>query len=297
MKQKTWILHYEAEIKAKKIAHTQKVDREQIKGLLALFKPLAKQEPEVWLEKGINTSLLGFLALASSCHPRHQDLLANLGSSNVNTDYTYSLEDAAYVTQQIVSRKSTSDRSAVIVTYRVEILEKDFKPICTMTKRLMEKPIEFDIHVDEDAASHILSLPKPRKDKAEIESSIKENGIMVEQERFISPDVDTHFNFCKLLSLDAPLHHTVDEPTVPSTLHLACHQIDANYSKHDGWSCQYSDITYHSQMKPSKAYTRSLYKLNQNDKEEVQSYLSVIENDNENFLSTVFYERKVENSR
>ena len=294
MKQKTWILHYEAEIRAKKIAYTQKVDKEKIRELRALLKPLAKQEPELWLEKGTNTSLIGFMALASLCHPRHKDLLANLGFSIVSTNFNYSLEDAAYVTQQIVSRKATSDRSAVIVTHHVQILEKDFKPICTMTRRLLEKPIEFDMYVDEGVASHISSLPKPRKDKTEIESLIKDNGIMVEQERFISPDVDTHFNFCKLLSLDAPLHHTADEPTVPSTLHLACHQIDANYKHDDGWGCQYSDITYHSQMKPSKTYTRSLYELHQGDKE-LQSYLSVIKTDDGHFLSTVFYEREVEN--
>jgi hypothetical protein len=54
-----------------------------------------------------------FIAIASSCHARHEDLLANLGFSNVKVfnnanEKPSNFEDAAYTSSQIISRRLTS---------------------------------------------------------------------------------------------------------------------------------------------------------------------------------------------
>ncbi len=301
MKQKAWILRYDTEIKVKKTTYTQQISATQIKELKKLLKNLVPPQTEEGLGfEESNYNLLGFIALSCSCHPRHEDLLANLGYANVNADISEaSLDNAAYVSKQIVHRKATSNGSAVIVTHYFEVLDETFKPLSKMTMKLMEKRMAFDNNVDEDAAPQ-----HSRRDKTEIRLLMQDN-ILLEEQNILSPDMETHMSFCKLLGLDAPLHHadtkniTDHPPTVPSTLHLCCHQIEANYHKEvgDSESCHYSDVTFYSQMKPSKIYKRSKYELSlpkrQQDSNKVSKpYLSVIEDEEGNLMSSVFFERE-----
>jgi hypothetical protein len=65
-------------------------------------------------------------------------------------------------------------------------------------------------------------------------TSIKSTSII----KSVSKDV--HYEYGSLLHLDAPLHH-VEEPTVPSTLHLSHHAL------HDFKNLRFKNITFQHQ--------------------------------------------------
>ena len=77
---------------------------------------------------------------------------------------------------------------------------------------------------------------------------------MVEERSVATPDISTHAKFCTLLGYDAPVHHT-ETPTVPSALHLACHQIFGATEA----PLRLSDVTFHAQMKPGQGCTAAVH--------------------------------------
>ena len=240
--------------------------------------------------------ILGFISLASSCHPRHGDIIANLGYSNIafcydiediiNENYSSSkLDETVFVSHQVLSRRPTSN-GAVVTTCKVEILNEKYEPLCTLFRRLLEKILPFEHFPDEGDELHC-EIPKPRRDKGEIRALMKTGKLLV-KENIKSPNPSLHYDYCSLMNLDAPLHYAAGDsthiPTIPSMIHFACHGLCSNGG--------FDDVTFHNQMKPSTPYTRCIYAIGESVVPGTFSYLSVIQDENRSIFSTVFFERK-----
>ena len=113
--------------------------------------------------------------------------------------------------------------------------------------------------------------------------------VVVSEQAVNSPSLHSHSLFCNLMGYDAPLHHTTD-PTIPSTLHLSCHQIFCSNSESSGYHhLELRDVTYHEKMKPEKQLSSTIY----DDISQTGSYISVLraisEDGTSEILSTVSF--------
>ena len=236
----------------------------------------------------LNTLML--IALASRCHPRNNDLLANLGYSSIcHNDLSKSFTDASAVTSQIIGRKSTSNGN-VIVTTNIQIVDKTNQTICQLNRKLMEKKLELDDHADEGIYSHVLDLDNNTEEAIDervtaehIQDLLNEADLLESPTEFISVSEAAHKEFCKLLNLDAPLHHLGGSSTVPSTLHLSHH----NLTDIDIESMKFSNVSFQAPMKLSTPYKRSRYSIGDG-----KLVLSIIHDEAETILSSVILEKK-----
>jgi len=228
-----------------------------------------------------------YFAFASSCHPRHHNLIANLGYSNVEITNLEGREDFALdkmqiASSQIVGRRVTSNGS-LLVTYKVEIMNNDYEVLFSATRHFLEKKLVFDDTANEGKAPHVTTFCHQRWNQSEIRGFI-ESSDRVSSHIFKSPSLDVHKQYCQILDLDAPLHHKEKQPTVPSLLHFSCHDLSSAGEDIES----FQDITYYLQMKPSTSYKRCLYSLGEN------SRLSVVEDVDGDIFSTAFYTVKNE---
>ena len=282
MKQKHWELEHHDGIRSKTTVHIQNVDN-NVLSRLSSFLSEAQPNTEDF------TNILVMVALSTTCHPRHKDLLANLGFSNIkiskNDDGSAkSFRDACYVASQIIGRKLTSSGN-VIVTTKVQILNKDHDTLCELERRLMERKLPFDNNADEGMYCHLNDEERNYKRMAvkDIESMI-DQATLIQSKPIQSISTEAHFQYCKELHLDAPLHHT-EEPTVPSTLHLSHHALE-NYT-----DLTLSNVTFHAQMKPDSQYTVQVYALLNHEVEDgATTYLSVLKNSDGRIFSSVLFQ-------
>eukprot|EP01126_Amoeba_proteus_P009825 TRINITY_DN13759_c0_g1_i1.p1 TRINITY_DN13759_c0_g1~~TRINITY_DN13759_c0_g1_i1.p1 ORF type:complete len:548 (+),score=34.49 TRINITY_DN13759_c0_g1_i1:169-1812(+) len=277
LKQRLWQVTYHAQINAKKVSTTKRIDKQVIKKTVSI---LEQSRGDALGDH----SMLTFLSLATTFHPRHQDLVANLGFFNAHyadTENFVKVEEAAFVNTQLISHKSTSNLLHAISTYNVEILDKKFQPIFYVTIRLMEKRNSFEDPVCcEGDFPHVKKITEPIRDQALIRMQMGSAKQLIDCQIFFSPSEEIHKSYCALLRLDAPLHYT-SNPTIPSVLHLNCHNLSINTVQ------KVHHVTYHAPMKPGTPYLRSLYQLSKTE------YISVVEEGPGGcILSTVIFEEQ-----
>ena len=289
MKQMHWYLKYHDSILAKATTHIESVDD------LVL-----SRGPELLsLARGEDANASEFLktlvmiSLSTTCHPRHHDLIANLGFSNVKLyqkgGKTY--RDARYVSSQIIGRKQTSSGN-VIVTTKVQILDEAHQTLCELERRLIERKLEFDCNANEGMYSHLSEdLKSYTRMTVERVSSLIDQSTLIESTAIKSVPEDTHYKYCSLLNLDAPLHH-VEEPTVPSTLHLSHHALDGFKN------LSFKNITFHAPMKSSVEYEVSTYRISTavEENDDSTSYLSVLRDGEGKILSSVLFQGSMQAS-
>ncbi|VEU34321.1 unnamed protein product [Pseudo-nitzschia multistriata] len=333
LKQMHWSLKYDHQIRGKKTSHIQAVDPDLFADVASLLSKAHRvtdkasengvtSENETSVERFLNTSM--FLALSSSCHDRHEDVLTNLGYFNVEISATEdgtprSYKEGAFVASQIKGRRLTS-AGKLIVTTDVHVLDKDFKTICKMEKRLMEKKLNFDDHAEEGAYTHVDPRATPRYTRftTEIVRSITDGAVCINEAKDKTVSVDVHDDYCSILNLDAPLHHThkavsdskiknkednLAKPVVPSTLHISHHDIQGIMN--EGYDCC-RNVTFHSPMRPDEDFTNrkyyveeigSLFDRNSSTTTKHESaamgpgFLSVIWNANGELLSSILLSR------
>ena len=293
MKQKLWDLKYHDDIRGKTIVHIENVDK-GVLSRLSSFLSESQPKDEVTSIPDINTNTedftntLAMIALSTTCHPRHKDLLANLGFSNIkisNNDdgSAKSYRDASYVASQIIGRKLTSS-GKLIVTTKVQILNKDHDTLCELERRLMERQLQFESNADEGMYCHLNDEEKNYKRMTLKDiTSIIDQATLIQSKPIRSISTEAHFQYCKELHLDAPLHHT-EEPTVPSTLHLSHHALE-NHT-----DLTLNNVTFHAQMKPDSQYTVSIYALlNHKVEDGATAYLSVLNDSDDRIISSVLF--------
>jgi hypothetical protein len=325
MKKYLWNLRYGEEILAKKVNHLEEVDASIVQPVWEIFNIVIGRGTQKQLmrnkeSKGktdkethdlevsnsnsnfLNTLML--IALASRCHPRNNDLLANLGYSNIcHYDHSKSFKDASAVASQIIGRKSTSSGN-IIVTTNIQIIDKMNQTICQLDRKLMEKKFDFDNHANEGLYSHILDsnnnnsnnnlITAPVVSSSEelfdkritaerIQDLLNKADLLESPTKFISVSEAVHKEFCKLLKLDAALHHLGGTSTVPSTLHLSHH----NLTNTDIESMKLKNVTFQAPMKLSTPYKRSKYSI-----DDGKLVLSIIHDKKEAVISSVILERE-----
>eukprot|EP01083_Nonionella_stella_P042591 114986_1 len=282
MKQFHWTLQYHDAIRSKKTTHTQFVDQSIIPQVHSLLSQAASHKAEEF------TNILLFLALSTTCHARHEDLLANLGFSNIQLSQNANIQDATYVSSQIIGRRLTS-AGKVIVTTKVQILNRDHETICELERRLFERKLSFDEYANEGIYSHMLSNEYSYTHMTnDMIQNIIDNAELISNIDSTSISVDTHADYCSLLNLDAPLHHTKDElPTIPSTLHIAHHNI--NNTENEKYIFQ--NITFHAPLKPNTQYRVKQYRIDKDISEKFgldgPGYLSILEDGNGKICSSI----------
>lgn len=293
MKQKYWDLKHHDDIRGKTTVHFENVDK-GVLSRLSSFVSEAQSKNKVSRIPDINTNnedftnTLVMIALSTTCHPRHKDILANLGFSNIkikNNDdgSAKSHRDASYVASQIIGRKLTSSGN-LIVTTRVQILNKYHDTLCELERRLMECKLPLDSDANEGMYCHLNDEEKnyKRMTLKDITSMI-DQATLIESKPIRSISSEVHIQYCKELHLDAPLHHT-EEPTVPSTLHLSHHALE-NYT-----DLTLNNVTFHAQMKPDSQYTVSIYALLNHEMEDgLTTYLSVLNDSDDRIFSSVLF--------
>ena len=239
--------------------------------------------------------ILPFLALGDAAHPVHRCLIANLGLSECRWEYGSIdeksnlrpdlLKSAKSVRTHVVHCKMTSS-GKMIFTYKVEIINEMHQPQLSYVRKLLEEPTPYDDMDDE-------SWFQPEKDmtaRITATSAIVRAGMEVSESVIVAPDEGMHEQFCALLNYDAPLHHT-NVPTIPSTLHLACHQIYAD-EKHSATKSLYiSDVSYHAQLKLNQLCRCTVYSDLDGEEGSYISILRVIDGDGNDaqILSTVLF--------
>ena len=213
--------------------------------------------------------MLPFLSLGVAAHPNHSRLILNLGSSDCKWELASGDEqklpwrrNTQLVTTRVLNRRTTS-KCKMITTVRIVVLDTKHREQFSFVRKLLEEPIPLDSKTDESWAVPHEGVP-PR---IALEDVLARAGSVVDEHSAMTPDIATHAEFCSLMGYDAPVHHT-ETPTVPSTLHLACHQI---FGANDE-ALQLSNVTYHAQMKPSLSCIASVYA----DVAAPGSYISVL---------------------
>ncbi len=300
-----WLAHYSANTSTKRTFLIKEVDPEDLKRTRAFLCDLVSEQDaanpsshaikytpngdkvqEKW------TSVI-FLAMVTTNHTRHKDILCNLGFTNAryhaaspeneNVVPIVHEKDAKYVAASLVSRRVTSAGDRIIAGYDCEVMNESYVPIFSVRMFLMEKMIPFETF---DKLVGFQASPAEMEKRADITKAKKLATTAAKQnndttiESFKSPGLRLHSEYCKYLGLDAPLHHTTSvPPTVPSTLHLTCHRLP--------WHgvTKIRDVCYHSPMKPDHPYTRSVSMI------ENQTYLSLVKDEtNGELMSSVIYE-------
>ncbi len=252
-----------------------------------------EQSPNVRKGNDVWTSVI-FLAMVTTCHPRHKDILCNLGFAhgryhssfldNLDGDSSPMIHesDAKYVTSSLLSRRVTSSVDSdprIIAGYDCEILNKSYIPIFSVRMFLMEKWIDFETFND-NVGFQASSAELEKRVSISLCKALNHHGDADNTENFKSPGLKLHSSYCNYLGLDAPLHHTTSvPPTVPSTLHLTCHRLP--------WHgiTKVRDVCYHAKMKPETIYTRNVSQI-END-----TYLSLVKDKSSGqLMSSVIYE-------
>ena len=281
-KQKHWDLKHHDDIRGKTTVHIQNVDNDVL-SRLSSFLSEAQPNTEDF------TNILVMVALPTTCHPRHKDLLANLGFSNVKTSKNddgsaKSFRDASYVASQIIGRKLTSS-GKLIVTTKVQILNKDHDNLCELERRLMERRLPFESNADEGMYCYLNEEERNYKRMTLKDiTSMMEQAALIESKPIQSISLKAHFQYCKELHLDAPLHHT-EHPTVPSTLHLSHHALE-NYT-----NLTLTNITFHAQMKPDSQHIVRVYALLNHEVEDgATTQLSVLNDSDGRIFSSVLFQ-------
>ncbi len=303
-----WLAHYSANTSTKRTFFIKEVNPEDLKRTRAFLCDLVSEQDTAnpsshaikYTPNGDKvqdkwTSVI-LLAIVTTNHTRHKDILCNLGFTNAcyhSTSSDACLEnggvapsahekDAKYVAASLVSRRVTSAGDRVIAGYDCEVMNENYAPIFSVRMFLMEKMIPFETfnkRVDFHAS------PAEMEKRADITQAKKLATTAAKDsndniETFKSPGLKLHSEYCKYLGLDAPLHHTTSvPPTVPSTLHLTCHRLP--------WHgvTKVRDVCFHSPMKPDHPYTRSATLIDN------QTYLSLVKDKtNGKLMSSVIYE-------
>ena len=297
MKQRHWQLKFHDHILAKKRSHVQTIDKDVIRRAQSLLARVHDAYTSQQTSSNFLNTLM-FLAISSSCHARHEDLLANLGFSNIKVfndanNNPSNFEDAAYTSSQIIDRRLTS-AGQVIVTCKVQVLDENFQTLCELERRLLERKLRFDDHTNEGMYPHAQDQSYKRLTPSCIEKiTTNSTTELINKIPFdLSISEEIHSEYCKLLQLDAPLHHTQNElPTVPSTLHLAHHQqsLSDEYLPEDSY---FQNITFHAPLKPNEKYsTRKFSFVNEEGKHD---YLSILNDAEGNLLSSMLIQRNRE---
>lgn len=293
MKQKHWYLKQHDNIRAKATTHIENVTDltlSRVPLLLSMAKNVNngfEGHADANDSEFLNTLVM--IALSTTCHPRHNDLIANLGLSNVKLSSNMdgkSYRDAKYVSSQTIGRRQTSSGN-VIVTAKVQILDEAHQTLCELERRLIERQLEFDDNADEGMYCHLSEDLKNYKHMTvERVESLIQQSILIESKSIKSISKDTHSQYCSLLHLDAPLHH-IEEPTVPSTLHLSHHALD------DFENLRVENITYHAPMKSNVDYVVSTYVVSNEKEEECDNlnwHLSVLRDNGGKIFSSVLFQ-------
>lgn len=294
MKQRHWQLKFHDHILAKKRSRVQTIDKDVIHKVQSLLASVHDSYSSQHTSSNFLNTLM-FIAISSSCHARHEDLLANLGFSNVKVfnnanENPSNFEDAAYTSSQIIGRRLTST-GQVIVTYKVQILDENFQTLCEVERRLLERKLTFDDHANEGVYPHTHDHGYKRLTPSCVKEIISKPSTQLINDIPFNASIseEVHAEYCKLLKLDAPLHHTRDIlPTVPSTLHLAHHQqsLSDEYLTADSY---FQNITFHAPLKPNEKYsTKKFSFVNEEGKND---YLSVLNDADGNLLSSMLIQR------
>ena len=297
MKQRHWALMYHDSIRAKTTTHIESVSDTVLSRtplLLSEANHLNGNDDENFnTSEFLNTLVM--ISLSTTCHPRHKDLIANLGFSNIditmNADgVANSFRDAKYVSSQTIGRKQTSNGD-IIVTAKVQILDESNQTLCELERRLIERRLEFDENADEGMYSHVdKDVKNYKRMNVEHLESLIDQSTLIHSKSIDSVPNDVHDQYCSLLHLDAPLHH-VEEPTVPSTLHLSHHALDGFEN------LKFKNITFHAPMKSNVKYTVSAYAVNDaEDSEDSTLYLSVLRDSKGKIHSSVLFQAKAKSS-
>ena len=293
MKQRHWYLKYHDSIRGKATTHNESVDvlkLSTVPELLSVARAMNSDsggDEDSSASEFLNTLVM--ISLSTTCHPRHHDLIANLGFSNVKllpNDDGKTYLDARYVSSQIIGRKLTSSGN-MIVTTKVQILDESHQTLCELERRLIERKLEFDCNANEGMYSHLSeNLKNYKRMTVERVGSLIDQSTLIESKSIESVPEDTHYQYCSLLNLDAPLHH-VEEPTVPSTLHLSHHAL------HGFKNLSFKNITFHAPMKSSVEYEVTTYLINKrvvDEEEDSTWYLSVLRDSEGKIFSSVLFQ-------
>ena len=293
MKQKHWYLNYHDSIRSRATTHIESVNDttlSRVSVLLAEAKSMncgfERGEEDTNTTEFLNTLVM--ISLSTTCHPRHNDLIANLGFSNVKVSPNQSYLDARYVSSQIIGRQQTSAGS-VIVTRQVQVIDETHQTLCELEIRLVERKLEFDDNEDDGMYSHLTEdIKNYKRMTVERVESMIEQSTLIESKSIKSVPTDIHYQYCDLLHLDAPLHH-VEEPTVPSTLHLSHHALD------DFENLSFKNITFHAPMKSGQEYVATTYVVRGMEAEEDDDstlHLSVLRDGGGKIFSSALFQAK-----
>ena len=293
MKQKHWYLKHHDNIRSKATTHIESVDDTTLSRVPVLLSEAKNMNDG--FEGGEDTNATEFLntlvmiSLSTTCHPRHNDLIANLGFSNVKVSPNKSYRDARYVSSQIIGRRQTSS-GYVIVTTKVQILDESHQTLCELERRLVERKLEFDDSADEVMYSHLSEdLKNHKRMTVERVEYMIDQSTLIESKSIKSVSTGIHYQYCDLLHLDAPLHH-VEEPTVPSTLHLSHHALD------DFENLSFKNITFHAPMKSGVEYIATTYVVRDMEVEEDDDstwHLSVLRDGGGTIFSSALFQASV----
>jgi hypothetical protein len=180
----------------------------------------------------------------------------------------------------------------VIVTAKVQILDESHQTLCELERRLVERKLEFDDNADEGMYSHLSEdLKKYKRMTVERVESMIDQSTLIESKSIKSVSTGIHYQYCDLLHLDAPLHH-VEEPTVPSTLHLSHHALD------DFEKLSFKNITFHAPMKSGAEYIATTYVVRDMDMEVEEDddstwHLSVLRDGGGKIFSSALFQASV----
>ena len=298
----TWLAHYSTNTSTKRTFLLNEIDPKDLKRTKAFLKDLASELDEADpTSYGIKHTSDGkriydkwmtvvFLAIVTTNHSRHKDILCNLGFTNAiyhsMNDGTFTEMDAKYVMSTLVSRRVTLKGERVIAGYDCEILDENYNTMFSVRMFLMEKIIPYETFVEkvDYSASSAEIAKRVEIDEAKKLAKDSSKKKQEKEEIFKSPGLKLHSDYCDYLKLDAPLHHTVS-PTVPSTLHLTCHRLP--------WHgvTKVCDVCYHAPMKPDHKYIRSVTKIGNSNNTGITTHLSLVKDkSNGQLMSSVMYE-------
>lgn len=296
-----WLAHHSSDTLTKRTFFIKDIDPKDIKCTRDYLQTLVSEqdsESSTQLDRNVydNWTTVIFLAMVTTCHSRHKDILCNLGFSNVrfhnpnqeNIDdhrenNVVHQKDAKFVAATLVSRRMTSAGDRVIAAYDCEVLDQKYKPIFSVRMFLMEKIIPFETFAKTIGDKPSLAELEKRED------IVKAKGLATtitndDGDIFKSPGMKLHSGYCQYLGLDAPLHHTTTlPPTVPSTLHLTCHRLP--------WYkiTSIRDVCYHAQMKPDHSYHKKI-QLIKDTKDGSSTWISIVKDaSNGQLMSTVTF--------
>jgi len=202
------------------------------------------------------------------------------------------ISEAELISTSVLDRSLTS-KGHVVATYAVEILDEDKNTLFTMKRRYLEKPKHFHDSIDREGTSVKASeanqhVQFKRDHMDELARCVRKPVWTAD---FTSPSNELHVEFCKLLRLDAPIHHkgTVElaaelPPVIPSTMHLSCHQLPLE----DGMVID--NVVFHSPMFSEKRCTVAHFI----DDGHSERLVSVVTDEDGNILSSVFFRQESE---